>query len=1037
MADQVIDRLLVRVGADLKELNGLGAKIGAKFKAAGAAISSAGAAMTRNLTLPIAAAGVGIIKVAGDFEESMTKLNTQVGVSMEQVGEWGKQLADLAPVVGIAPKELADALFVVTSAGADAADAIGIVERAAKASAIGLGETADIARAVTSAMTAYKNTNLTAAEATDKLLAIVKEGNLEASQLAGSLGKVIPIASSMGISFDEVGANIATFTRLGVTASEAVTGLKGTLTALQKPTKEAMDQAEALGTSFEELRKSAREKGLAATLQDLIKLTGGNETALVKMIPQVEALASVLGTAGSQGEAYKEVLQGIKTSNESVDEGFATVTDTINQQMRMALASIKVLFIEIANSGILGFATEMIKKFTAFVSVLIKTNPETFRLGIVIAGVAAAMGPLLFIAGKIVSSFGTLISVGSKLFLLFNPWVLAAAALAAAAFLVIDNWSEVIAFLKGRFEPQIEKFKKLWTSVKTHVKDMLDAIIKAVKTIFDSIRRFWLRWGDDIKTMFAKISTALVNAFVAAFNFLSTVVTRAFNAIRIFWERWGDDILNLLGGVMMLSGSLFVGALNAMTRAFETWDAIFKGEWESAWTSYKEYLAGIWTDIGDIVRTGLETITPLVAEAGEAFLNLPESTSGIFDQFIEDSDKAKKGVKGVGEGAREAGEEVTFQMPSFEDFRAKLAEIKGVLGDSFSGLIGGLSLYEANVRDAGTSTGDAVTAVSTLQQGVSSIHQPLLDAWDAMGLYRTATTDAATATGDWEQMLIDAKAGLLGVHTGITSTHVGMLPAVKKLTAAIEKASPFESAMSDIVGILGTGTGMSGILSSLASNFIPGVGTAIGAITGILTTFGVNLGDIGDQIAETFIGVLDFLTFGILDLGGGKSKEQKKKIKQIEAMFQRIKQAGGGPNQAIQQLLGENPKLVQRSGLREFEFRQLLGQVFGSTGERSERNDKLFRDVFGSVQGGSIFGEDAFLTDAQLIEKYGFNPRDFSFFGRSAPSGIPGSVGSSSAISSSRGSQTIIFQLDGRTIGQIAAENLPDVVRVRGVKSAI
>lgn len=1032
MPDQVIDRLLVRVGADLKELNGLGAQIGKKFKAAGAAMSSAGAAMTRSITLPVVAAGVGIVKVAGDFQESMTKINTLVGKSTEQVADWGAELTALAPVVGIAPKELADALFVVTSAGADAADAMGIVEQAAKASAVGLGETADIARAVTAAMTAYKDTNLTAAQATDKLLAIVKEGNLEASQLAGSLGKVIPIASAMGVSFDEVGANVATFTRLGVTASEAVTGLKGTLTALQKPTKEAMDQAEALGTSFAELRKSVREKGLAATLQDLIELTGGNETALVKMIPQVEALASVLGTAGSQGEEYSRILSGIKNSTGGVDEGFATVTQTINQQMAQALTSIKVLFIEIANSGLLGFATEMIKKFTEWVSILIKTNPETFRLGVVIAGVAAAMGPLLFITGKIVSSFGTLITVGSKLFLLFNPWVLAAAALAGAAFLVIDNWKEVSAYFKSKFEPQIEKFKNLWTSVKTHVSEMVDAIFKAVKTVFESVRQFWIRWGDKIKSMFAKISEALVNTFISAFNFLSTVVTRVFNAIELFWGRWGDDILNLLGGVMMLAGSLFVGALNAMTLAFDTWDKAFQGNWEGAWTSYKEYLAGIWTDIVAIVQTGLNAVTPIVAEAAESFLHLPEATSGIFDQFITDTDKAKIGIEGVGTGAKNAAGEVVFHLPAFEDFRAKFAEIKAVLGDLTSGLIGGLSQYETEVAKAGTSSGDAATAVDALREAAGETQQPIIDLKGNIFDAGAEIRNAATATGDWETMVNDLKTALGDTHKDID---VKVIPAIKDLTKEIEKGSSFDNAMSDIVGILGTGTGLSGILASLASNFIPGVGTAIGGIAGIMSAFGLDIKAISAGILEGFGALLDFLTFGIFS-PEGKSREQKERITQIEAIFTREKQKGIGAAGGLFWLLGNYPNLVRQSGLTEQELRQLAQQVFGSTpgggSTRTPELDALFENVFpGGRRGGGL----DYRTDEEKRRDQG--RVDWNFFGRAVGSGIPGSFGSSSLVSSSRGSQIIIFELDGRTIGQIAAENLPDVVRVRGVKSAI
>ena len=56
--------------------------------------------------------------------------------------------------------------------------------------------------------------------------------------LAPTLANVIPFAAQMGISFEEVGANLATLTKLGVPATEAVTQLSAVMTASVKETKQ-------------------------------------------------------------------------------------------------------------------------------------------------------------------------------------------------------------------------------------------------------------------------------------------------------------------------------------------------------------------------------------------------------------------------------------------------------------------------------------------------------------------------------------------------------------------------------------------------------------------------------------------------------------------------------------------------------------------------------------------------------------------------------------------------------------------------------
>lgn len=299
-------------------------------------------------------------RAAIEFEAEMTKLQTLVGIQPELVEKWSGALRRMAPAVGVGPRELAKALFVVTSAGIRTGEALRIVELAAKASAIGLGDVASIARAVTSAMQAYAKSNLTAAEATDILVATVREGNLAADELASSLGRVLGIAAEVGVGFAELGGFIATFTRVGVTAEEAVTALRGILNTTLAPTKQARDALAEFGITIDDVRRAIREDGLARTLIDLVSILREDADALAAVFGNVRALSGILATAGAQAEEFDRIVQSVAESTGILSEGFVTVGDTAKQSMAEAKAAVEVLALSIGDT-LLPLITETIQ----------------------------------------------------------------------------------------------------------------------------------------------------------------------------------------------------------------------------------------------------------------------------------------------------------------------------------------------------------------------------------------------------------------------------------------------------------------------------------------------------------------------------------------------------------------------------------------------------------------------------------------------------------------------------------------------------
>ena len=288
------------------------------------------------------------IGAAVKFEFQLAQIRALTGATTEDTDFLSGAIKDMARTMPKSPAELgAGAYFILSSGIEDASDAANVLEVAAKASTIGLGETERVADALTTVLNAYGLSADKAGHVTDVMIEAVKQGKAEADAFAGVLGRVVPLAAQMGITFEEVAANLATFTRLGVSADEAATGLRAVMNTLIKPTTDTSKALEEMGLSAEGVREQIREKGLLAALAEMIERTGGNETAIARLFPNIRALTSVLGTAGVQLEDYNAILGATENATGNLEEGFGIVSDTAQFKMQVAIGELNVALLEL------------------------------------------------------------------------------------------------------------------------------------------------------------------------------------------------------------------------------------------------------------------------------------------------------------------------------------------------------------------------------------------------------------------------------------------------------------------------------------------------------------------------------------------------------------------------------------------------------------------------------------------------------------------------------------------------------------------
>jgi len=374
-----------------------------RLKRFGNGLKFIGDSIFTSVGVPFIAAGAAGVKAASDFESSLSKIKGLVGIAGEDLKQLENAALRLGPQMGKSATEAAEALFFITSAGLKGKDAIDVLEMSLKASAAGLGEVSTIADLATSVMNAYGAENVSAANATDTLTAAVREGKLQADTLAGAVSAVLPIASAMGVQFNEVGAAFAAMSRTGTSADEAATQLKGILSSLLKPTVEAEKALSEMGLSSEMLRQQIKEEGLLSVLELLNNRFDGNTAATAKVFGNVRALTGVLDLMGKNADGTRQIFERMNAVAGDTDKAFEAAAQTTEFKFNQALAKL--------NSAAIKLGAELIPIVTNIVDSITKaanwfTNLDDSTRSLIVSTLkwTTILGGTLSVVGRMITS---------------------------------------------------------------------------------------------------------------------------------------------------------------------------------------------------------------------------------------------------------------------------------------------------------------------------------------------------------------------------------------------------------------------------------------------------------------------------------------------------------------------------------------------------------------------------------------------------------------------------------------------------------
>jgi TP901 family phage tail tape measure protein len=298
---------MAKMGAARAEVQKLGTDSSAhlqKFAAVGRAafIGTAAAAV---------GAGIASVKMAGDFQQSMTQLVTGAGESQRQIKMVGNGILDLSTKVGYNAQELAKGMYLIESAGFHGANGLNVLKAAAEGARAGNAEMATVADALTTAMNAYHLPASRAIAVTNQLIKTEQSGKLTMEQLASSLGSVVPAAATAHISLSEVLGAIATMTNQGTDAANATTYLRQTILQLSNPTAKARTEMQGLGLSSIDISKNLGKRGLTGTLEIL------TEAIEKKMGPAGTVLIEQLKKASGHTSEFQRILANLPPTQQT------------------------------------------------------------------------------------------------------------------------------------------------------------------------------------------------------------------------------------------------------------------------------------------------------------------------------------------------------------------------------------------------------------------------------------------------------------------------------------------------------------------------------------------------------------------------------------------------------------------------------------------------------------------------------------------------------------------------------------------------
>lgn len=335
MAKQSLASAYVQIIPSADGISGKLAEVMGGEAAAAGKISgkSLGSALVGTLTKVVGAAGIGKMLQSAftggtAFESAMAKVGTIADTAKVPLESLSSQVLQVSGDMHIGANEISEAAYQAISAGQDTGNAVAFAGQASMLATAGFTSSASAVDILTTALNAYGKGADEAGHVSDVLLTTQNLGKTSVDELAGSMGRVIPLAAAYNVSLENLSSGLAIMTANGIATAEASTYTKSMLNELgDTGSSVGKILKQQTGKSFAEL--NADGKSLGDVLQVLYDSVGGNATKFAGLWSSVEAGTGALSLASSGADKFNGVLQQMQADSGATQTAYDTMTDTM------------------------------------------------------------------------------------------------------------------------------------------------------------------------------------------------------------------------------------------------------------------------------------------------------------------------------------------------------------------------------------------------------------------------------------------------------------------------------------------------------------------------------------------------------------------------------------------------------------------------------------------------------------------------------------------------------------------------------------
>lgn len=381
-----------------------------QFEQMGKKIGDIGKSLSTYVTLPVIGLGVAALKMAGDFEAGMGRVGISTQASADQMAAMRDLALDIGAKTTKSASEAADAMDMLAKAGMGTKDILAGGARAAVALAEAAGSDLDpAAAAITDTMTQFKKTTADLGTVINNITGAVNQSKFGFEDFQAGMAQAGGVAASSGVEFEDFTAALAGTASQFASGSDAGTSFKTFLMRMVPDTKKAREAMEQYGVSFYDAQGKMKSMAtIAQMLQD--KFAGMSEmdrAGVFKTMFGTDAIRSAIGLMQLGAKGIEDMQAKIAATDASAQA--AQRMKGLNAELEKLRGSLETLAIKLADSGLLSAVSGLITRFAEWVDWMSEMHPTTLKVITVIAGLAAAVGPVLVVFGGFFKAVGFLL----------------------------------------------------------------------------------------------------------------------------------------------------------------------------------------------------------------------------------------------------------------------------------------------------------------------------------------------------------------------------------------------------------------------------------------------------------------------------------------------------------------------------------------------------------------------------------------------------------------------------------------------------